>query len=70
MRDFPEHTSYAFQDCPKTFMPAYNETFRTNQAPDATSSSFFCWNMQKNQSEASYEVDGQNFTNFLFQDLL
>lgn len=52
MRDFQDCPSFRFQDAPKTFQPAYDETYR-NRDYDAAgpgSSSFFHWSL-KNSSE-------------------
>lgn len=56
MRDFADPPSYAFQDCPKTFSPAYNETYRTNHGPDANSSSFFCWKTTDSYYDTNYDA--------------
>ena len=67
MRDYADPPSYLFQDCPKTFVPAYSETYRTNHGPDATSSSFFCWSGSKNQPENYYsDVNDVQSTSYLF----
>lgn len=53
MRDFQDYPSFRFQDAPKTFQPAFDETYR-NRDYDAAgpgSSSFFGWSLKNGNDE-------------------